>query len=367
MQGDRRDTSDETLSELYSELSQEQPSTALDEKILAEAHKAVAPKRAAGPFSASWAVPASMAAVIVLSVIVVTTIERKAPDATASFPGPAMTEIGSVPDGQATGSERVEETAPFAELEHQAAEPVIDSDTVENQTRTADELASAEVPSPGKSVSKREKKKAPVALAKSAPLSRTTDEPAAVAEQEATLQAMAKAPQGRLSTESREEDKALADSLQRKQTIASADHASSPTELAASEIQSGELTQNAQPNLARQAVRPSPVYAQPRASLSQSLKDDLDKSCANLSELDCLKSPICILQKNQRDSTYQCRAADNSCESGFMQSLHQKSDCEAKQGCKFLPANCYCEPEKLCACAGGTPAMCMPGQQDGSR
>lgn len=367
MQGDRRDSSDEKLSELYSELSQEQPSAALDEKILAEAHKAVAPKRAAGPFSATWAVPASLAAVIVLSVIVVTTIERKAPDATVSFPEPAKTEIGSVPDRRASGSGITEELSPLAKLERQVTEPVIDSDSIKRQAVTADEYASAGVISPGESVSKREKKKARVALAKPAPSSKIIDEPAAVAEQEATLQAMAKELEGRLLSESPEEDMELADSAQRKQAIESAADSSARRELAASEIRSGELTQKAQPDVARQTTTSTPVFAQPRASARYSLKDDAVKSCASLSELDCLKSPDCILQKNQKDSGYLCRAADNRCELGFKQSLHQKSDCEAKEGCKFLPANCYCEPNKLCVCGGGAPAMCIPDQQDGSR
>ena len=95
MQDNDRDEDDKYLSDLYSELSQEQPSASLDEKILSQARHEVTeqktsgvetgvqgesfPKKGAGPFSGRWTAPVSLAAVIVLSVTVVVMIERDRP------------------------------------------------------------------------------------------------------------------------------------------------------------------------------------------------------------------------------------------------------------------------------------------------
>lgn len=373
MQGNDRDSDDRMLSELYSDLSQEQPSATLDEKILADAHKAVAPKRAAGPFSTAWAVPASLAAVIVLSVIVVTTIEQKEPDAISSFPEPVTAQKRDLSGQLAPGSAVAEAMPPSAALEIQATEPVIDSDSVEGRLTAKEDVVSAQ-PRPSRSAApKREKKKARVALAKSAPSSsKLADAPNVIAEQEASLRAMTKESESRrLQSITSEEDAELGSSIQRKQALEFADDSRARKELAESRMPSEEVTQMAESDVARQVATPgvakSAGFSAPQAMVEQPGKDDVTASCSGLSELDCLKSPICILHQNEKDSSYQCRGADNRCESGFIQSLHQKSDCETKAGCNYVPANCYCEPNKLCVCGGGTPAMCIPDQEDASR
>lgn len=105
MQDNDQDKDDKYLSDLYSELSQEQPSASLDEKILSEARKEVGQqsvisendssgsepdysfrKKSAGPFSGNWGVPLSLAAVIVLSVSVVVMIEKDRPYSLTSPP-----------------------------------------------------------------------------------------------------------------------------------------------------------------------------------------------------------------------------------------------------------------------------------------
>ena len=89
MQEHDQDVEDKELTDLYAVLSQEQPPSSMDDKILAEAHKAVEPvvfaKKASGPFS-NWAVPVSLAAVIVLSVTVVVMIEKERPYSLTSQP-----------------------------------------------------------------------------------------------------------------------------------------------------------------------------------------------------------------------------------------------------------------------------------------
>ena len=111
MQDHDQDTDDKYLSDIYASLKQEQPSSEQDEKILAAARKEVVtdnavvtksnssliPKKAAGPFSGRWAVPVSLAAVIVLSVTLVVMIERERPYSLTGMPEPARMEQKTQP------------------------------------------------------------------------------------------------------------------------------------------------------------------------------------------------------------------------------------------------------------------------------
>lgn len=82
---------DNALSDIYTQFSREEPSAELDERVLSAAKNAVvfedaAAKKVRGPFSGQWMVPASLAAVIVLSVIVVVAIEREHFDTLTTAP-----------------------------------------------------------------------------------------------------------------------------------------------------------------------------------------------------------------------------------------------------------------------------------------
>jgi len=69
---------DAELSRLYADAPSETPPAALDAAILATARRAVRAKpRAAGPFARRWTVPFSLAAVVVLSVTLVTLSQRE--------------------------------------------------------------------------------------------------------------------------------------------------------------------------------------------------------------------------------------------------------------------------------------------------
>ena len=137
--------------------------------------------------------------------------------------------------------------------------------------------------------------------------------------------------------------------------------------MAKNQVQS---SQKLQPDVARsvasQALSPaaSAGFSAPRVVLKQASKEDKAATCRGLSETACLKSPACILQKDKSESGYQCRLAGNSCEEGFIQSLHLESDCDVKEGCKYVPANCDCAPGKTCQCSGGTPAMCVKVREE---
>lgn len=93
-------------------------------------------------------------------------------------------------------------------------------------------------------------------------------------------------------------------------------------------------------------------------------------ACEAMDRAECLKARYCTLH-HVKQSVYDCKPARGPCEEGLIQS--DKFGCEARAGCAFVPANCYCPfpgygqtavPDKgaksggACACGGGPPAMC---------
>ena len=85
------------------------------------------------------------------------------------------------------------------------------------------------------------------------------------------------------------------------------------------------------------------------------------KACSETTELECLQSTQCTLVQTQVHGKYTCREAAGHCETGFRQSADHdiQKDCEAKPGCVFKIANCFCPPNLNCACGGGPPAQCV--------
>lgn len=81
--------------------------------------------------------------------------------------------------------------------------------------------------------------------------------------------------------------------------------------------------------------------------------------CEQLSQKACLNSAQCLLEQG-KDKKYQCRAANNACESGFIQTEGMaKSTCDSAKSCKFVAASCFCPQGKQCICGGGAPAACQ--------
>lgn len=101
---------DAKLAALYRAASQDEPPPGLDDAIRAAARRAVAskPRLASSPFSRSWRVPLSIAAVLVLSVSLVTLMREEAPEMTQS-PGAEL----SLP--QSAVERQPAESAPAAE------------------------------------------------------------------------------------------------------------------------------------------------------------------------------------------------------------------------------------------------------------
>lgn len=94
---------------------------------------------------------------------------------------------------------------------------------------------------------------------------------------------------------------------------------------------------------------------------------DRGPTCESASEAECIVSSECTLVvASDRPGDYACVAARNECEEGFFQRDASAEHCESKAGCRFVPAQCYCPPDLVCVCGGGTPAQCAPAT-DGSR
>ena len=97
-----------------------------------------------------------------------------------------------------------------------------------------------------------------------------------------------------------------------------------------------------------------------QASGSVASNSTVPGNCSTLSISDCLMSKECTLELDVASAQYQCRTATGQCESEFSQAEDSKENCEAKSGCKFIPATCFCHPDVECVCGGGPPAMCVP-------
>ncbi|SRR5258706_6220537 len=85
------------------------------------------------------------------------------------------------------------------------------------------------------------------------------------------------------------------------------------------------------------------------------------RPCNEATELECLKSAECTLVQAAVHGKYTCRAAAGRCEIGFRQAGDSdiQKDCEARPGCEFRSASCYCPPGVDCRCGGGPPAQCL--------
>ena len=72
---------DDRIKDLYRQSATEQPPAHLDEAILAASRKAVSAKpRSATPFSGRWQLPVSMAAVLIVTVLLVPLLQEEPPD-----------------------------------------------------------------------------------------------------------------------------------------------------------------------------------------------------------------------------------------------------------------------------------------------
>jgi len=146
------DPRDPQVSARYRELAREEPSARLDAAILGAARA-----RAARPGVRRWAVPVSLAAVLVLSVIVTLRIHEEAPDLESGAPAPAgRTAKPATPPAPAPAEPKtagkIAREAPQPQLRKQArpeaAEPGLRADVAKRSLEKRESAPFAAAPAP---------------------------------------------------------------------------------------------------------------------------------------------------------------------------------------------------------------------------
>jgi len=77
---------DDKISDLYRQSASEQPPSHVDEAILAASRKAVSAKPSVAPFSGRWQLPVSLAAVVVVAVLLVPLLQQESRDTEVPVP-----------------------------------------------------------------------------------------------------------------------------------------------------------------------------------------------------------------------------------------------------------------------------------------
>jgi hypothetical protein len=134
---------DSELSRAYKEAAREKPPAALDAAILEEARRAVdhGGRVARSPFARAWLVPASLAAVLLLTVGLVTFVSRESGEALSPEGGPR----------RALEADRLQSQQPRSKLEAQApAAPLAEEPALMKQQKTPAEKKAAPAPPPAK-------------------------------------------------------------------------------------------------------------------------------------------------------------------------------------------------------------------------
>lgn len=134
---------DSELSRAYKEAAGEKPPAALDAAILQEARRAVdhGGRVARSPFARTWLVPASLAAVLLLTVGLVTFVSRESGEAPSPAGAPR----------RALEADRLQSQQPRSKLEAQApAAPLAEEPALMMQQKVPAEKKAAPAPPPAK-------------------------------------------------------------------------------------------------------------------------------------------------------------------------------------------------------------------------
>ena len=353
---------DEQISALYRSVSAEQPPSHLDDAILAAVNREVRSKpRALAPFSTRWTLPFSLAAVIVLSVSVVTLVPKESTmeiesradlfSDTAEAPRPRKEEK--------VAALKREAAAPSFEPESSAAIAKPNTEAPMEETEPRERLAER----PALLISPTRDNEAGIARS-GLPAELMADESAAGSAAQPSV-----AEASRLAESPMEEQKAIAD---RETTVATA--ADQTPDQSPQPPSSQMLGFTAKPAVPQEKQKPALAQSQPpspkvdlsqltakRAVASATTASDA-VSCALLSAKDCLQSPKCTYilgeESAEEEKSYLCRDAANRCEQSFDQLLGNKQSCENKPGCRFIPGYCECPEGQLCDCREKNPPQC---------
>jgi hypothetical protein len=135
----------------------------------------------------------------------------------------------------------------------------------------------------------------------------------------------------------------------------------------------------AQPRVADADAGMKPAPPQEPEWPSPSDKPPAGMACNDMTAAQCLLATGCVLEAVPKgDPGYVCREAKGPCEGGVSQfpPLIFKADCEARPGCRYVPADCFCPTAQTrvpstsavainCSCGGGPPHRCAATSVDG--
>ncbi len=74
---------------------------------------------------------------------------------------------------------------------------------------------------------------------------------------------------------------------------------------------------------------------------------------------ECLAASACaVVLASERPADYSCVDAGR-CGEDFDQVDGTVDSCEARDGCSYVPGECFCAPGLTCICGGGPPPRCV--------
>ncbi|MDH5324120.1 MAG: hypothetical protein OEZ68_14015 [Gammaproteobacteria bacterium] len=393
---DHNDT-ERRLSELYRLTSREQPSAQLDDAILKRAQAEAKSIKSNSPFGSHWSIPMSMAAVLVLSVSILLTIDRESPQLIDRSPEPLPLETFNEPvspSADPSVAKTVTSQPSQHLMPHTTPGPDDSPSTEENQTfhtetqqdkqsgiMQADNLEQTPHAEMAKSKQAAKQKPAkdsdvtaasPPALSLKIPHAAESKKRASTQASERREKALTRSyvpgephtPELSRSREAKQDSMGLTPQTSAQPT-APIPRVTAPTSMLESEsapmAAESFVAENPASALELTSTEsmtpaPAPAPATPQTQ-TQTQAFAAANGCHRLSQSACLNSDRCVLEQTNPRS-YRCRAAGNHCELNFFQDLDEAASCETKPGCEFVKARCYCAPGKTCSCTGGTPALC---------
>jgi hypothetical protein len=356
------DSFDEQISALYRKSSQDVPPSHLDDAILALAKQEAQSTpddqpqtKAMPPFGGKWTLPFSLAAVIVLSVSLITLVEKESPPTPADSLGTLI------------APQEAQEAAPQPLVKDEALEEERAPAAAEMTDKLAEKTLSKTMP---KTMAKKKRASSP---APRLVLKNQTPEKAvagAAVAASASEPAPADIEADTASRQTKPETTQTAGVKAReKQT-----RKSEPSDKASMAGPAANLTPSQTEPQTKRAPRveppssasaPQPKPSAPSSAFALSARRNQAQHCQASTAKQCLQSQQCTYVLTEPGRQYQCREAANRCEQNFIQLGSTgvnsgKASCESKPGCRFIPGNCQCPEGEKCDCHGKNPPQCAP-------
>ena len=296
---DNQFDSDRKISALYRTGSTAQPPEHIDQAIRAKARQSakLTPQRT----RSRWAVPVSMAAILVLSVSLISLIHKEAP--TVSDINEAIVEKEILTQSPAVTVEQKAQKSTIGIVNNQESPASINESIDMSQNDLSVEQKQQKIKSINPS-SSSQKNMAPTKTEEEL----TTDVP-----METNIQQIIPQPESQSSTHKL-------------------------SEIAGASIESS-------------------------TELKRERHSENNKNCALLSHNACLDSEECSLMFNEQKQLV-CKRSMNHCDVGFIQRSDTKESCETKQECVYVSEPCFCPPDIFCVCSGDQLPQCRPQEEN---